>query len=161
MGRGSRPPAWQDRTTDRKRVRIVAIDASSDLMPAVYAVRHQVFVGEQAVPPALERDEFDDVAIHLAALRGDDVVGTLRIVVSGSSAKIGRMAVLAAAREGGVGTRLMERAHEVARTMNVKAITLHAQLTAKEFYAKLGYCEEGDIFEEAGIAHVSMRKVIG
>src|SRR5688572_17067733 len=90
--RGDLRPAWQDRTTDRKRVRIVAIDASSDLMPAVYAVRHQVFVGEQAVPPALERDEFDDVAIHLAALRGDDVVGTLRIVVSGSSAKIGRMA---------------------------------------------------------------------
>src|SRR5262245_27395354 len=130
-------------------------------MPAAYAVRHQVFVDEQAVPPALERDEFDDVAIHLVALRGDAVIGTLRIVVSGASAKIGRMAVLAAARKGGVGTRLMERAIEIARSMNVKEITLHAQLTAKEFYARLGYCEEGDMFEEAGIAHVSMRKAIG
>ena len=101
------------------------------------------------------------MAIHLAALRNSDVVGTLRIVVSGGNAKIGRMAVLAAARKGGVGARLMERAHEVARSMNVKEITLHAQLTAKEFYARLGYCEEGAIFEEAGIAHVSMRKVIG
>lgn len=144
-----------------QQVRIVAIDANSDLMPAVYAVRHQVFVGEQAVPPELERDEFDDVAVHLVALRGDDVVGTLRIVVSGGSAKIGRMAVLAAHRKAGVGARLMERAVEVARNMNVKEITLHAQLTAKEFYAKLGYCEEGDVFEEAGIAHVSMRKTIG
>ena len=45
--------------------------------------------------------------------------------------------------------------------MGVKEITLHAQLTAKEFYARLGYREEGDIFEEAGIAHVAMRKVIG
>jgi predicted GNAT family N-acyltransferase len=142
-------------------VRIVAVDASSDLMPAVYAVRHQVFVGEQAVPPELERDEFDDIAIHLVAQRGDDVIGTLRIVVSGAHAKIGRMAVLAAERKGGVGTRLMERAHEVARTMNVKEIALHAQITAKAFYARLGYCEEGDIFEEAGIAHVSMRKAIG
>ena len=138
--------------------RIVAVDASSDLMPAAYAVRHQVFVVEQAVPPALERDEFDDVAIHLVALRGDDVIGTLRIVVSGGNAKIGRMAVLAGDRKSGVGTRLMERAHEVARTMNVTDISLHAQLTAREFYARLGYCEEGDIFEEAGIAHVSMRK---
>jgi predicted GNAT family N-acyltransferase len=141
-------------------VRIVAVDASSDLMPAAYAVRHQVFVNEQAVPPALERDALDDLAIHLVALRGDDVIGTLRIVVSGANARIGRMAVLAAERRGGVGTRLMERAHEVARTMNVKEITLHAQLTAKDFYAKLGYCEEGDIFEEAGIAHVTMRQAI-
>ena len=123
-------------------------------------MRHQVFVVEQAVPPALERDEFDDVAIHLVALRGDDVIGTLRIVVSGSTAKIGRMAVLAAERKAGVGTRLMERAAEVARTMGVKEITLHAQLTAKAFYARLGYREEGEVFEEAGIAHVTMRKAL-
>ena len=143
------------------KLEIVVVDSSSDLMPAAYAVRHQVFVVEQAVPPALERDEFDDVAIHLVALRGDDVIGTLRIVVSGGNAKIGRMAVLAAERKGGIGTRLMERAAEVAREMNVKEITLHAQLTAKEFYARLGYREEGDVFEEAGIAHVSMRKTFG
>ena len=130
-------------------------------MPAAYAVRHQVFVEEQQVPPELERDEFDDLAIHLVALRGEDVVGTLRIVVSGGHAKIGRMAVLAAERKSGVGTQLMERAAEVARGMNVREISLHAQLTAKEFYARLGYREEGDVFEEAGIAHVSMRKTIG
>ena len=141
-------------------MRIVAVDASSDLMPAAYAVRHQVFVVEQAVPPALERDEFDDVAIHLVALRGDEVIGTLRIVVGGGSAKIGRMAVLAAERKSGIGTRLMERAVEVAQSMNVNEITLHAQLTAKAFYARLGYREEGEVFEEAGIAHVTMRKAV-
>lgn len=141
-------------------MRIVAVDASSDLMPAAYAVRHQVFVTEQAVPPALERDEFDDIAIHLIALRGDAVIGTLRVVVSGGNAKIGRMAVLAAERKSGVGTRLMEHAAEVARTMGVKEVTLHAQLAAKAFYARLGYREEGEEFEEAGIAHVSMRRAI-
>ena len=141
-------------------MRIVAIDATSDLMPAAYAVRHQVFVGEQAVPPELERDEFDDLAIHLVALRGDAVIGTLRVLVSGRGAKIGRMAVLAAERKGGVGRRLMERAFEIAQSMNVAEITLHAQLTAKEFYSRLGFYEEGDVFEEAGIAHISMRKGI-
>ena len=143
-------------------MRIVAVDASSDLMPAVFAVRHQVFVVEQAVPPELERDEFDDVAVHLVALRGDEVIGTLRIVVSGGTAKIGRMAVLAAERKAGHrhaadGARRRGRAdHGRARD-----IALHAQLTAKEFYARLGYREEGEVFEEAGIAHVAMRKTIG
>ena len=130
-------------------------------MPAAYAARHQVFVVEQAVPPELERDEFDELAIHLVALRGDDVVGTLRLVIVGGGAKIGRMAVLKAARKAGIGARLMERAVEIARTMNVREITLHAQLAAKEFYARLGYCAEGGVFEEAGIAHVTMRKVLG
>jgi len=139
---------------------IIAVDASSDLMPAVYAVRHQVFVVEQAVPPALERDEFDAVAIHLVALRGDDVIGTLRLVVSGSDAKVGRMAVLAAERKRGIGSGLMAHAAEIARTMGVRKIALHAQLSAKAFYARLGYCAEGEEFEEAGIPHVSMRKTI-
>jgi predicted GNAT family N-acyltransferase len=139
---------------------IIAIDASSALMPAVYAVRHAVFVEEQAVPPSLERDEFDALAIHLVALRGDAVIGTLRIVASGDTAKVGRMAVLAADRKSGVGTRLMDRAVEVARTMGVKDLVLHAQLKAKAFYARLGYREEGAVFEEAGIAHVTMRKTI-
>jgi predicted GNAT family N-acyltransferase len=141
-------------------VRIIAVDASSDLMPAVYAVRHQVFVVEQAVPPALERDAFDVVAIHLVALRDDDVIGTLRLVVSGSTAKIGRMAVLAVERRSGIGSGLMARAHEVARSVDVKEITLHAQLSAKAFYTRLGYREQGEAFEEAGIAHVNMRKTL-
>jgi predicted GNAT family N-acyltransferase len=141
-------------------VRIVVVDANSDLMPAAYAVRHQVFVVEQAVPPELERDEFDAVAIHLVALRDNDVIGTLRIVVSGGTAKIGRMAVLAADRKAGIGSGLMERAVEIARTMNARDIVLHAQLTARPFYARLGYREEGDVFDEAGIAHVTMRKLI-
>ena len=141
--------------------RIVAVDATSDLMPAVYAVRHQVFVVEQAVPPALERDEFDAVAIHLVALRDDDVVGTLRLVASGGAAKIGRMAVLAAERRSGIGSGLMDRADEIARMMGVREIALHAQLNAKPFYVRLGYREEGEAFEEAGIPHVSMRKTIG
>lgn len=140
--------------------RIIAVDASSSLMPAVFALRHAVFVREQAVPAALERDEFDAVAIHLVALRGEDVIGTLRIVVSGGTAKIGRMAVLAAARGGGIGTRLMQRAADVAVTMGVRDLVLHAQLAARAFYARLGYREEGDVFEEAGISHVTMRKAI-
>jgi predicted GNAT family N-acyltransferase len=139
---------------------IVAVDATSTLMPAVFALRRQVFVVEQAVPPELERDEFDPIAIHLVALRGNDVIGTLRLVVSGSSAKVGRMAVLAADRKNGVGTRLMDRAAEIAETMGVKEIELHAQLSAQPFYARLGYREEGEVFEEAGIAHVTMRKAI-
>jgi predicted GNAT family N-acyltransferase len=138
--------------------KIIAIDCTSPLMPAVYAVRHQVFVIEQQVPPELERDEFDEIAVHLVAMRGGEVIGTLRIVVGGGSAKLGRMAVLGTHRKAGVGSRLMARAADIVRDMGVADIALHAQLTARAFYARLGYCEEGEVFEEAGILHVGMRK---
>jgi predicted GNAT family N-acyltransferase len=140
--------------------RILVIDSSSALMPAAFALRHEVFVVEQAIASELERDEFDAGAMHLVALRGDEVIGTLRIVRNGSTARIGRMAVRATARKCGIGTRLMNTAEAVAEQVGVKAIVLHAQLTAAGFYGRFGYREEGGIFEEAGILHVEMRKTI-
>ena len=140
--------------------RIVVANSSSGLMPAVFALRHEVFVIEQAVSAELERDEYDEGATHLVALRGDDVVGTLRIIVTGQTAKVGRMAVRASLRKQGVGSRLMTRAAEVASQMGVRTVVLHAQLAAKDFYRRLGYREEGGVFEEAGMPHVSMRKTI-
>jgi predicted GNAT family N-acyltransferase len=138
--------------------RIITIDVSSALMPAVYALRHEVFVVEQAVPVERERDEFDESAVHLAALRGDVVVGTLRILMSGATARFGRMAVRASARRTGVGTRLMTAAEALAAQMGAHEIALHAQLTVRDFYRRLGYREEGVVFEEAGILHIGMRK---
>ena len=140
--------------------KILAVDSTSPLMSAVFALRHEVFVIEQKVPAALERDEFDGTATHLAALRGDEVVGTLRIVVADRIAKVGRMAVRASMRKQGIGSRLMNRAATAASQMSARAIVLHAQLTAREFYRRLGYREEGSVFEEAEIMHVAMRKEI-
>lgn len=37
---------------------------------------------------------------------------------------------------------------------------LHAQLTAKGFYDKLGFIPFGEEFEEAGIQHISMMKTL-
>jgi predicted GNAT family N-acyltransferase len=139
-------------------VRIIAIDASSALMPAVYALRHEVFVVEQCVPVERERDEYDESAVHLAALRGDAVVGTLRILMSGATARFGRMAVRASMRRTGIGARLMMAAEARVAQMGAREIVLHAQLTVRDFYRRLGYREEGAVFEEAGILHIGMRK---
>jgi predicted GNAT family N-acyltransferase len=140
--------------------RIIEVDSRSALMPAVFALRHEVFVLEQAVPPELERDEFDDAATHLVALRDGEVIGALRLLVSGQKAKIGRMAVRASARNSGIGSQLMRRAAAAAAQLGVREITLHAQLRAREFYRRAGYREQGDHFEEAGIPHVAMRKTV-
>ena len=98
------------------------------------------------------------VATHLVAIRDDQVVGTLRLLEHGEAAKIGRVAVRAAARRAGVGARLMERAAGLALERGFAEIILHAQVTVAGFYRRLGYVEEGDVFDEAGIPHIAMRK---
>ena len=137
---------------------IVEIQATDPLMSAVYALRHGVFVVEQGVPEELEVDEHDKVAAHLAALSDGHVIGTLRILRHGSTAKIGRMAVSASSRKKGIGRELMEFAAATASRHDAEEIILGAQLTACEFYKRLGFLEEGAVFDDGGIPHVMMRK---
>lgn len=127
-------------------------------MSAVYALRREVFVIEQGVPEELEVDEDDKIAVHLAAISDGRVIGTLRILRNERTAKIGRMAVSAASRKEGIGRELMEFAAAVASRDGAEEIVLAAQFTAREFYRKLGYIEEGAVFDDAGILHVMMRK---
>jgi predicted GNAT family N-acyltransferase len=138
--------------------RITEVASGSPLLEAALELRREVFVAEQGVPAELEIDELDPGAIHLVAILDGAVIGTLRILQHEGAAKVGRVAVRAAARRAGIGGKLMERAAEIARERGFTEIILHAQLTVAGFYQRLGYVEEGAPFEEAGIPHIAMRK---
>jgi predicted GNAT family N-acyltransferase len=140
--------------------RITQVENGSPLLAAAFDLRREVFVLEQGVPAELEIDEYDQDATHLVAMVDGTVVGTLRILQHQGLAKIGRVAVRAAARGTGIGARLMERAAAIARERGHREIVLHAQVPVAGFYRRLGYVEEGEPFEEAGIPHVAMRKTI-
>jgi predicted GNAT family N-acyltransferase len=144
-----------------KDERIIEIEFASDRMREAFDVRFEVFVDEQGVPRELEMDEYDAGATHLVAIRDGRVVGTLRMLAHDGAAKIGRVAVRAPARRAGIGTRLMDRAAAIALDRGFAEIILHAQVTVAGFYRGLGYVEGGDRFDEAGIAHIAMRKKIG
>ena len=143
-----------------KGERIIEIEFASDLMRDAFELRYEVFVDEQGVPRELEVDEFDPGATHLVAIRDDRVVGTLRMLDHDGAAKIGRVAVRAAARRTGVGARLMDRAAAIASERGFAEIVVHAQVAVAGFYRRLGYVAEGDRFDEAGIPHIAMRKKI-
>jgi predicted GNAT family N-acyltransferase len=144
-----------------KGERIVEIGFDSDLMGEAFGLRYEVFVDEQGVPRELEVDLLDETATHLVAIHDDEVVGTLRLLEDDGAAKIGRVAVRATLRRNGIGARLMERAAAIALGRGFAEIILHAQVTVAGFYRRLGYVEEGGLFDEAGIPHIAMRKRIG
>lgn len=126
---------------------------------AAYGVRHEVFVGEQGVPPEVERDDLDEVADHVVAYGPDGAcVGAGRLVARGEAAVVGRMAVRTGERGRGVGAALLRRLEERARERGLARVELHAQAHAAGFYAGYGYQAYGEPFVEAGIEHLHMRK---
>jgi predicted GNAT family N-acyltransferase len=97
-------------------------------------------------------------ATHVAALLAGRVIATLRRVAHGQTVKIGRMAVAAASRKTGIERTLMEFAEAWAVDRGFEKIVLGAQLTACDFYRRLGCVEEGPVFDAAGLPHVIMSK---
>ena len=132
--------------------------ARDEELPRLMALRHAVFCEEQGVPEELERDTHDATAIHLVVDEGGVVTGTCRLVREGDVVRLGRMAVAPGRRGAGLGALLLGRAHEVARAAGAREVELHAQLDVRGFYERAGYVAEGGVFEEAGIAHITMRR---
>lgn len=127
---------------------------SSPLREDAIAVRTQVFVHEQAVPPELEMDEMDSVSIHAVAY-GDDgaALGTGRLLPDGH---IGRMAVYARARGLRVGSAILDALIVRARQLACPRLVLNAQSHAMGFYERHGFVAQGPEFMEAGIPHREM-----
>jgi ElaA protein len=122
------------------------------------AVREQVFCREQGVPVAEEVDGLDDSAEHLVAIAPADgrVIGTLRLLVDGDTAKVGRVAVERDWRRRGIAARMLQLALARARERGCVRARLAAQLEAIALYEQAGFAVESDEFEEAGIPHVWM-----
>ncbi|MFF9163029.1 GNAT family N-acetyltransferase [Streptomyces longwoodensis] len=149
-------------------VRVVADLADRE---ACFAVRKEVFVGEQGVPEEIEYDAYDAVAVHVLAVREDGLpLGTGRLL-HGEAAlgrtggdpsvgSLGRLAVSRAARGLGVGAALVRAVEDAARARGLAAVDLHAQRQALGFYERLGYVAYGPEFPDAGIPHRAMRRVL-
>lgn len=118
-------------------------------------IRHQVFVLEQNVPPALEMDERDAECRHALARDADGTpIGTGRLLPDGH---IGRMAVLPHCRGTGAGSALLNALLNEARRLGYPEVVLSAQYHARGFYERHGFRAHGNTYQEAGIEHIEMR----
>ena len=134
------------------------VETESELEDAIN-VRMRVFVVEQQIPVEEEIDDADATATHAIALYQGQIVGTGRLLYLGDSmVQIGRMAVDRQFRRQGIGGRILAFLEDEARTQGIGSCLLHAQEYVKDFYAGSGYVERGDLFLEADIPHIEMRK---
>jgi predicted GNAT family N-acyltransferase len=127
--------------------------------PEVAALRTRVFVEEQGVPAEIEQDAADATAVHAVSRDGAGrVVATGRLLVGEGTATIGRMAADPEVRGRGHGAAVLAELHRQAELRGIGEIELHAQVTARGFYERAGYTAVGNVYEEAGIAHITMRR---
>jgi len=136
---------------------------------AAYAVRYDVFVTEQQVPPELELDELDDAADHFVAYDDDEAVGAGRLVVEppgfegadpalGPVGHLGRLAVRPQSRGTALGAALVRAIEARAVAGGLRLVVLAAQTHATAFYVRLGYTAYGEVFDDAGLPHRWMRR---
>ncbi|NRB36961.1 MAG: GNAT family N-acetyltransferase [Pseudomonadales bacterium] len=125
--------------------------------PDILALRHQVFTLEQGVSAELDIDGLDDNALHCVIYSDKKIVATGRLLTDGH---IGRVAVLAAFRHQGLGNTVMKSLMGEAKKRGDSQVFLHAQISALEFYQKLGFVSYGEPFLDAGIKHIAMLKTL-
>ncbi len=132
-------------------VELIQTDAA---MIASRAIREEVFVVEQEVPPEIEYDEYEDTSTHIIARLNGVPVGTARWRKTDHGQKLERFAVLKSARGMGIGEALV--AFVLKQLDDPESAYLNSQVVAIGFYAKLGFIAQGEIFYEADIPHRKM-----
>jgi YbgC/YbaW family acyl-CoA thioester hydrolase len=129
-------------------------------------VRTEVFVEEQGVPLQMEWDELDATAVHAVVYNQLNMpLATGRLLVAGAEhgaqvGQIGRMAAKRVLRGTHLGSSVLDALVQQAQARGDRQVMLHAQRSAAAFYAKAGFAEHGEPFEEVGIPHIPMAKLL-
>ena len=162
-------------------MKVVAVTTPEQLEVAL-AIRFEVFVDEQGVDPAAERDVLDPdprtfhslvvddegiplatgrlLAPHTDVFHGEGAFGAMDPALP----HIGRVAVRKVARGTGAGRTLMYELEAQALARHGADGTVRVELSAQDhampFYEKLGYIPYGDAYLDEGISHHDAFKIV-
>lgn len=140
----------------------LSFDSLSNLqLYQMLALRSEVFVVEQDCAYQ-DLDGKDLKALHLVGALDGKVLATARLLPVGVSypdaASIGRIVVHPSLRGQDLGRKTVELALEqYQRLWPSEALLIGAQARLTRFYEELGFVSEGEIYDEDGIDHITMR----
>jgi len=134
-------------------IKVIKVTNPDDL-EKVFAIRREVFVGEQNCPPELEWEN-EDVSTHFLATIDGEPAGASRWRKTDKGYKLERFAVLKKFRGYGAGQALVKTVLSDLPT-DADYVYLHAQIDAVSLYERFNFKKEGEQFEEAGIQHFKM-----
>lgn len=126
------------------------------------AVRLREKILREPLGSSFSKAELQDEASHIqiAGFNDNELVATAVLVPEGESMKMQRVVVSEGLRNRNIGSQMMEFCERLAQEKGIKIMYCHARDTAVNFYLQNMYKEEGDYFDEDGIPHVKMVKVL-
>jgi len=92
------------------------------------------------------------------SLDGNLVGGLMLIPLNDEEIRLMQVAVDCKYQREGIGHAMVNYAEKRAKEAGYSKIIMHAMLSVVHFYEKMGYTQEGDIFEENGITFARMVK---
>jgi radical SAM protein (TIGR04043 family)/putative N-acetyltransferase (TIGR04045 family) len=155
-GACSAAAAWE-----RPPAELICLPArTSEEEQKAFAIRRRVFVEEQRLFEGSDQDENDPRSIHLVAMKGGEVVGTVRVyqVPEAPGHWIGgRLAVIRRERASGAGELLVQEAMRTVKRLGCTKFTATIQKRNVIWFEKLGWWKEGDLFDLLGRPHQLMQ----
>ena len=123
-------------------------------------LRITVFVEEQGFVD--EVDDADSFATHLVMYDGEKPIATCRFFLKedNETYMFGRLCVLKEYRGKSLGREMLKKVEEIVKEKGGKAIILHSQYHAKDFYVRCGFSQQGEIDYEQKVPHAWMRKEV-
>lgn len=136
-------------------------DFSADLIYKVMKLRFDTFVLEQnSIYP--EFDDIDSKAFHLVLMDDTNLYAYLRIWEKESGvASFGRVVVNSKYRKNGYGREIVSKALEyIKENMNCERVDIEAQEYLKSFYSSFGFVQTSQPFDDCGVLHIQMQKLL-
>lgn len=99
--------------------------------------------------------------LHIGCIEqlDDKLVGGLILApIDNETIRLMQVAVETRYQGEGIGRELVKYAEKRAKEAGFSKIIMHAMLSVVNFYEKIGYTQEGEIFEESGITFAKMVK---
>ena len=141
--------------------KMIDVDFGSSRYDELVELRYKVLLG----PLGLKfLDSFRDKEIsylHIGCIESldDKLVGGLILApVNDKEIRLMQVAVDPVYQGEGIGKALVSYAEKRAKEAGYSKIVMHAMLSVVNFYEKLGYHQEGDLFEEQGLTFAKMVK---
>lgn len=147
-------------TISKDKIQFKIVDYGSDEYIKAVALREAILRKPLGLKFTQEELELEKEHVHIAGFLGQELCATAVLVPEQNTLKMQRVAIKNHFQGMGIGSALMPFCEEYAKNHGYKAIYCHARETAIPFYLKNKYLLEGEPFNEDGISHHKMKKII-
>lgn len=140
---------------------VIPIDFATPEYDEAVSIRYDVLRKPLGLDFSIEQLQSEWADVHLVCYADNgEMLGCLVLSKKENALKMRQVAVKERLRGSGVGKALVEAAETYAKTNGYEVILLNARSNAVSFYERLGYEIISDTFQEIGIDHKKMRKIL-